>query len=373
MNLSNFTIFKYLFLDIFKPFVVISLVLTGIVWLSRSLNYIDLIINKGLSLSVYFWFVSLIAPKILSLLLPLISFASIAYSYNRLKLDSEIVAMECAGISKSLLMLPALFFGLCVACLIFIIEAYVSPKNYKIFKSFQSDLRNNLVITSLQEGEFHSLYPNITVYIDKISKDGKLSNLLIHDTRNKDLDSTIIAKEGKISNLSEQPHIIVYNGSRFLFSKNNLKTSIMKFEKYEFQINVEKKNNNIRFKQVEERSMKELFFENAITNEKILNEFLAEGHRRISSPFLAIFMSLVAACSILLGNSKNYNTTKRISFISGTIVAVQAIYIVILNTIKFSLANILIFYIILVLMIIFPLVLIENERKLFESVKLLKK
>ena len=86
------------------------MVLTGIVWLSRSLNYIDLIINKGLSLSV-FWFVSLIAPKILSLLLPL-SFASIAYS-TIIKIDSEIVAMECAGISKSLLMLPALFWFMC--------------------------------------------------------------------------------------------------------------------------------------------------------------------------------------------------------------------------------------------------------------------
>ena len=125
------------------------MVLTGIVWLSRSLNYIDLIKNKAY-LSVYIFIFSLIAPKILSLLLPLISFASIAYSYNRLKSDSEIVAMECAGISKSLLMLPALFFGLCVACMIFIIEAHVSPKNYKIFKSFQSDLRNNLVITSIQ-------------------------------------------------------------------------------------------------------------------------------------------------------------------------------------------------------------------------------
>ena len=80
-------------------------------------------------------------------------------------------------------------------------------KNYKKFKSFQSDLRNNLVITSLQEGEFHALYPNITVYIDKIFKDGKLSNLLIHDTRNKDYESTIIAKEGKISNLSEKQPI----------------------------------------------------------------------------------------------------------------------------------------------------------------------
>ena len=65
----------------------------------------------------------------------------------------------------------------------------------------------------MQEGEFHSPYPNITVYIDKVFKDGN-SNLLIHDTRNKELDSTIIAKEGKLSNLSEQPHIIVYNGSR---------------------------------------------------------------------------------------------------------------------------------------------------------------
>ena len=74
MHCKNFTIFKYLFLDILKPFCIISLVLTGIVWLSRSLNYIELIINKGLSLPLYFWFVSLIAPKILAILLPLISF-----------------------------------------------------------------------------------------------------------------------------------------------------------------------------------------------------------------------------------------------------------------------------------------------------------
>ncbi|MBF97260.1 MAG: hypothetical protein CFH34_00666 [Alphaproteobacteria bacterium MarineAlpha9_Bin4] len=367
MNFYNFTIFRYLFLDILKPFFIISLVLTGIVWLSRSLNYIELIINKGLSLPVYFWFVSLIAPKILSILLPLISFASISYTYYRLRADSEIIAMECAGISKSILMLPALFFGICIAILVFLIEAHISPKNYKTFKSFQSDLRNNFVISSLQEGEFHSLYPNITVYIDKIFKDGKLSNLLIHDTRNKGLESTIIAKEGKISNLSEQPHIIVYEGSRFLYNKNNLQTNIMNFDKYEFEINIEKQSTNIRFKQVEERSLKELFFENKITNQKILNEFLAEGHRRISSPFLVIFMSMTAACCILLGSSKHANTTRRISFFSAVIVAIQAVYIVVINSINFSLTNIFLFYFILVLMIALPVILIKYEKKLFKS------
>ena len=61
-------------------------------------------------------------------------------------------------------------------CCIFSIHNRSSnkPKNYKKFKSFQSDLRNNFVITSLQEGEFHSPYPNITVYIDKVFKDGQL-------------------------------------------------------------------------------------------------------------------------------------------------------------------------------------------------------
>ena len=50
---------------------------------------------------------------------------------------SEIIAMECAGVSKSILIVPALFFSLCVAFLVFIIESQISPKNYKTFKNFQ--------------------------------------------------------------------------------------------------------------------------------------------------------------------------------------------------------------------------------------------
>ena len=73
MKNKNFSFLKYILFNLLRPFLTISLVLTGVVWLSRSLKYIDLIINKGLSLGSYFWFVSLIAPKILALLLPLIS------------------------------------------------------------------------------------------------------------------------------------------------------------------------------------------------------------------------------------------------------------------------------------------------------------
>ena len=93
---------------------------------------------------------------------------------------------------------------------------------------------------------------------------------------------------------------------------------------------LKKKIKGIRFKQAEERSLKELFSQNQNYEKKISKEFLAEGHRRVSSPFLVIFMSLAAAFTILLGNSKQSNTTKRISFIISYCCIFQAIYIVVL-------------------------------------------
>ena len=69
------------------------------------------------------------------------------------------------------------------------------------------------------------------------------------------------------------------------------------------------------------------YFQEIKTTKKIIKEFLAEGHRRISTPFLVIFMSLAAAFTILLGSSKQSNTTKRISLSSAIIVSTQAFYI----------------------------------------------
>ena len=184
MRINNFIFIKYIFLNILKPFLVISLVLTGIVWLSRSLKYIDLIINKGLSLNSYFWFVSLIAPKILALLLPLISFVAVIYTYQKLKGESELLVIETFGLSKLFLMVPAIIFGGIVALFLLLIELYLSPNNYKTFKSFQSDLRNNFVMSTLEAGSFHNPIKGLTVYIDKANKNGVVKNILIHDTRN---------------------------------------------------------------------------------------------------------------------------------------------------------------------------------------------
>ena len=366
---NNLKFYKYIFLNFFKPFFLISFVLTGLVWLSRSLQYIDLIINKGLSLSAYFWFVSLIAPKILALLLPLISFVSISYSYHKLKTDSEIIIMESVGLSKVKLMIPSILFGILIALVILIIETKISPENYKKFKSFQSNLRNNFVISSLQEGEFHSPFTNITVYIDKISSNGTLNNILIHDTRDKKVENTILAKQGIISNIEEVPSIKVFSGSRYIFYPDTQQTSILNFDKYEFQIQLTKENRVKRFRQVEERSLEELLFPKIELNEKIKNEFYAEGHRRLSSPLLVIFMCSLATFSILFGKTRKKTSSRRIIIISSLAFITQSLYIFLINSNLLNNASFFLLYLFLVIFSLVPFYFMNYEENILNFLK----
>lgn len=372
MKNKNFSFIKYILFNLLKPFLTISLVLTGVVWLSRSLKYIDLIINKGLSLSSYFWFVSLIAPKILALLLPLISFATIVYTYQKLKADSELIVMESCGISKFTLMIPALIFGVIASVILLFIEAYISPNNYKTFKAFQSDLRNNFVISSLQEGSFHNPISGLTVFIDKIAKDGTVNNILIHDTRSKKIESTILAKKGIFSNIDNKPNIIVFNGSRYVYNKLEKKTSILNFAKYEFQIDIAEKKNRIRFKQVEERTLAELFNPDENLSNKIKNEFYSEGHRRLSSPFLVIFMCSLASFSVLFGEMKRKLLIKNIVICSFISILIQGLYISIINNLQITMFTLLIPYFSMLLLSLLPLMLIKYEDKVLIIINKLK-
>ena len=371
MQIKNFIFIKYIFLNILKPFLVISLVLTGIVWLSRSLKYIDLIINKGLSLSSYFWFVSLIAPKILALLLPLISFVAIIYTYHKLKSESELLIVETIGLSKLFLMLPAILFGTIIALFLLLIEVYLSPNNYKTFKSFQSDLRNNFVMSTLEAGSFHNPIKGLTVYIDKASKNGTVKNILIHDTRSKEIESTILAKQGILTNFENMTKVVVFDGTRYVYNNKNKKTSILNFTKYEFQIITEKKETE-RFKQVEERTIKELLFPNIQINKKIKNEFLAEAHRRLSSPLLVLFMCALASFSVLFGEFKRKMLVRKVIICSSVAVIMQAIYISIMNKLIFSMYTFLLPYLSLILLSSFPILLIKYENRVLNLLKRFK-
>ena len=165
--------------------------------------------------------------------------------------------------------------------------------------------------------------------------------------------------------------VIVFDGTRYVYNTKNKKTSILNFTKYEFQIVTEKKETE-RFKQVEERTIKELLYPDMQISKKIKNEFLAEAHRRLSSPILVLFMSALASFSVLFGELNRKVLVRKIVVCSSIAVVLQAVYISIMNKLIFSMYTFLLPYLSLIILSCFPILLMKYENKVLNILKRFK-
>ncbi len=319
----------YIILQIFEPFIIVTFALTGVVWLSRSLQFVDLIVNKGLPVSSFIWLVALIAPKILALILPIITFIAVLYCYNRLWVDSEIIVLRSFGLSRLGTIMPALIFGIIVSLFLILVESKIAPSNYKKFKDLQGHIRNNFVSSVLQEGSFHSPIPGITVFISNMNRNGQINNMLIHDQRNSKEESTIIAKRGIIEVTKYGPRFVVFDGNRQMLTKATNKISILHFESYTFDLENTFNSSEPRFRHMEERGTYELLFNSDSLDKYNRNKFKAEAHRRIMSPFIVILMSIIASSVIVLGRFERRVPINKIVYASAIAFFIQSIYIII--------------------------------------------
>ena len=109
---------KMLFRYITKQLLFITLISTTILcmifWLAKASTMLDFIINRGLNFSLFLYMSMLILPRLLLILLPIATIATILFAYYRLQTDSELVVMRTAGMNTYSLAKPGLVVGGCL-------------------------------------------------------------------------------------------------------------------------------------------------------------------------------------------------------------------------------------------------------------------
>ena len=98
----------YIMGQLIGPLIVVAFSFTCVIWLTQSLRFIDLIINKGLSFGLFLYMTALLLPSLLSVILPIALFAAVLYTYHQLIVDREIIVLKAIGLSNARLALPAL-------------------------------------------------------------------------------------------------------------------------------------------------------------------------------------------------------------------------------------------------------------------------
>jgi lipopolysaccharide export system permease protein len=312
--------FRYIFRQLLGPLILVVISLSGVVWLTQSLRFIDLIVNKGLSISLFLTLTVLLIPSLLSIILPIALFAAVIYTYHRLITDSEIVVLRATGMSNLRLSGPAVALGAVVAIAVLIVNLYFMPVGFRLFKDMQFEIRHSVASVLLQEGVFNSPIDGLTIYVGERDSGGELADILVHDSRDPVQPSTLMAERGMLVRTPDGPRFVLLNGSRQTLDAEDGQLSMLYFESYAFDFGADSEYAPGRLREPKERFLHELFWPEPGVEDRHRREFLAEGHRRLVSPLFAIVMALIATASLLTGEFNRRGQTGRI--LTGIAVAV---------------------------------------------------
>ena len=329
-------IYKYLSVEIFKNFITILLTFTAIAWTVRAVNFLDLMIEDGLTASIYFKYSLLNIFTIITRFIPLSFLIAIIISVNKFERQKELSILWITGINK----IKIFNIFILIACLIaffqLLLGIIINPYTLSKSRALLRGTGSTEIYSVLKPQHFSDNFQSITFYIDKKNKNNELTNIFIKDTNNilgslttdnnETTDKTIFAKKGIIL----ENKLILIDGN--IQSLNNDKIKTINFEKTELSI----KNFTTRIikkNKIQETSSYNLFtcflsskeeFCPYKNNKKIVVETLS---RRLGMP---LYIPLIAVISSFL---LIYQKERKNNFLSKYIIFSFAFIILILTEI----------------------------------------
>lgn len=302
---------KYIIVRVVGPLTFVALGFTGLAWLTQSLRFVDLIINRGLGVGMFVYLSSLLLPSLISIVLPVALFAAVIFAFNRMSWDSEMIVLSNAGLSRWQILRPVVYLALIVMIIGYSIAFYVMPASYRKFKDMQAFIRDNYASVLLQEGVFNTMIEGLTVYIR--ARDGSLlKGILVHDNRNPRAPVTMMAEEGQMLNTPSGAQFLLINGNRQEMNTEQQQVSILHFDRYAVELSMFNSPIVNRVREAEERFLPELLFPEENINPSLKARLNVELHNRILWSFSALVAGILAASAFIGGQYNRRGQWRRI-------------------------------------------------------------
>lgn len=291
------TITRLILKRLFFTITFVTFILMVGVWLTQSLRFIQVIVNHNVSILDYFSLVSFLLPDLLTQVVPICLFISILFIYNRLDQDHELIALRASGLSNIQLAKPVMYIAVGVVFFVSLMNFYLVPLSYRIFRDQEHQIRSELTTVFFQEGAFNTMR-GITVYLKNRDPDGTLNNIFIYyvdKDSDKPMSYTIMAQQGRVQNTLQGPHLMLQDGLRQELNLKTRQSAQFKFQELSFDLSRMIQDAQPRTVKPYERPVWELLFSNTQNDPKMR----AEAHQRLVQPFLVLLLTLIGLNAIL--------------------------------------------------------------------------
>jgi len=315
---------RYIFRQVLFALVVTTGGLTALIWLTQSLRFVDLVVNRGLSFVVFLRLTSLLIPSFVVVILPITTYIVIQFVYQRMATDRELTVMRAAGLSPWALARPALAVALLVTAAGYGLSLWGVPASMQSFKTFQWEIRNRLAAFLLQDGVFTPLSEKLTVYVRSRDSDGSLRGIMVDDARDPNAHATILAERGRLLEGPTGPRVLLLDGSRQEIDHQTGRLNMLTFRQNEVDLADAARDAGVRSLDMSEVSLADLLGGRP-TMERDREKWIAEGHKRLTGPLTTLSYTMVGLFSALGGTFRRHGGALRPLATVGAMVALLAV------------------------------------------------
>jgi len=306
------TISAYVFRQALGPLLAILGALAAIAILTQGLNQLDIIITNRRAGFAFAWVTILALPQLISLILPMAVFIAVVYALNRMHSESEIAVLYGAGVSRQRLARPIIQLAVLAALAHLAINVVVQPWAFKERRETFYELRTDIASSLVEEGSFTYPAEGLTLYARSRGGGGELRDMLIDDARTEPA-ITYTARAGAIATVDGAPAIVMRDGQVQRQNEDG-GVDVLDFDRYVLQFEGVFDEPEIFYLKSSDRTLYQLFFPDrtAHFDQRNVEQFLAEGHARLSAPLLNIALAMIALAGVLLGDFSRRGYGQRI-------------------------------------------------------------
>lgn len=356
---------RYLFQQLFTGFALVAVALVCVLWLTQSLRFVEMIVNRGLGIGTFIYFTALLLPNFLTVILPIAMFAATTFVYSRLNMDRELPVLRACGMSNLAIGKPALFLAAIVMVFSYGLNLNLVPKSYELFRELQWDLRNSMSHLLLREGAFNDLGNKVTVYVRERTQEGQLLGILVHDESQPGRPTTLMAKRGALVEVDGSARVIMFEGNRQVVEAATGKFSMLYFDRYTHEVPIKMADKSTRVPESRELTVDRLLDAENIPslNPQDFGKYIVEGHQRMITPFLVLSFTMASLCFMVSGQFSRRGQFLRISAAVGSIIGLQVLTLGVASVVAKNLALIPLLYAVVIIPIPVLLVFLITSRK----------
>lgn len=182
----------------------------------------DLLIKKGVKMSIVFEIALYSLPYVLAYILPVATLIAGLSTFGRLSQDNEIIALKVTGINITKIIKIPIFFIIFLSLFMVFFNNFLWPESEFRVRNLLLDLARKKPQIKIREGIFFEDFSPYVIYIGYLEeKTGKMKDILIFKKEGEITPIFIFAKEGILKEQEESYFtFILKNGEAHQLEKN---------------------------------------------------------------------------------------------------------------------------------------------------------